>query len=144
MRKVTSIRLYRWFRYFQDGFGYISIPIAIVNFLTVFYYLLVSKVAFLQVIFPDFIIFTIAVIGVFFPLSAGVGWWHIKKSQMYESENILMTENNPIAVYGNRVTMEMQRETLKALNISPSQEFNHLLAYWQRLDEKIKWRPTNA
>jgi hypothetical protein len=60
---------------------------------------------------------------------------------MYEAENVLMTENNPISVHTSRVYLDNQVLFMSAVGVEPTKEFMEIHAYWKRLDEKIRWRP---
>lgn len=138
---ITSVRIYRWTRYFQDGFSYLSYPITLINFLTIIFYLLLDKVPWMKILFPHFIIFALVSITILLPLSAFIGFLHIKHSRMYEAENVLMTENNPISVHTSRVYLDNQVLFMSAVGVEPTKEFMEIHAYWKRLDEKIRWRP---
>ena len=70
----TKTKLYRWFRYFQNGFALLSLPLSVINFATIFYYLLVEKVSALTSLFPSFTFFLVASILIFTPLSTALGW----------------------------------------------------------------------
>ncbi len=139
--KLNNIKLYRWQRYFTDGWAYITYPTGIIGFLTTTYYLLIDNVSWLKAAFPNFWLFTAVSVIAVLPLSAFLGFLHIKKSQMYEAESVLMTEKNAVAVHGAYVSYVTQLKMLQSLNIEPPAEFMEFLEYWQNLDSKIKWRP---
>lgn len=134
--------LFRSWRYFREGYGlYISLPVGILNFLTITYYILLERIPTLKSILPHFTIFaTIALLTVF-PLATFLGWLHIRRSRAFSTELIIATETNPITIRSQRVGMEMTIQVLKALNIPITKDYEDLFQYWKRLDEKVNWQP---
>jgi hypothetical protein len=139
--RINSVKVYRWFRYFQQGFSLLGLPLTIINFATIFYYLLVEKIPTLISVFPNYIIFLASSLIVFLPLSILLGWYYTKRSKVYGSEMVLLTEVNPLGVHSSRLGCEQQLDILKALNIEPNPEYLKLADFWRKLDEDKRWRP---
>ena len=138
--KITR-KGYRFFQYFSEGLSFLSLPLSVVNFVTVVYYLLVGNVSVLKAAFPSIEIFTVVSLGVLVPLAIGTGWVRMKRSLFYGEQSVVMTESNPLAVHGSRVLYDMELLMLNKLNIEPSVDFVNLLEYWRRLDKAQDWRP---
>ena len=116
-------------------------PLSVINFATIFYYLLVEKVSALTSLFPSFTFFLVASILIFTPLSTALGWYYTRRSKVYGSEMVLLTEVNPLTVHTSRLAVEAQIRTLEAVGVTPSQEFRNLLDFWVKLDNEKRWRP---
>ena len=140
--RTKSVTLARCFQYFQQGFNLLSLPISLVSTATIFYYLLISHFAFLHIIFPNFIYFLAGGAAVFIPAAIMLGWYYTKRSKIYGSQTVLLTEVNPLAVHSSRLQMEQQIEILKALHLQPTNEYVKLAGFWQKLDDEKRWRPT--
>lgn len=134
-------RIYRFFQYFSEGLGFLSLPLSILNFVTVIFYLLVENIPFLNWLFPDFLIFALSSLAIFIPLAIGTGWLRMKRSLFFGIQGVVMAESNPIIVHGTCVSYEAQLQMLTALGLKPSTEFTRFLEYWQKLDRKQNWRP---
>jgi len=138
--KMTRMRLYRWFRYFQDGFSYLSYPLTVINFMTITFYLLIQNVPFLSAVFPHFVIFAFVSALLIGPLSAVIGWLHIKRTKFYGAESIVLTEASPLAVLGNAMYCENTLMMMKKLGIKPSQDFLQYCEYWSKVSKKLDWK----
>lgn len=138
---MNSVFLSRCFSYFQQGYNLLSFPMSLISFATVIYYLLIDHFAILKVIFPAFTYFILIGAIIFIPLSSGIGWFYTKRSRVFGSQQVLMTEVNPLTVHSSRLQMEQQMEILKALQLEPSAEYVRLTEFWQRLDDAKRWRP---
>jgi hypothetical protein len=138
--RITKLRLYRWFRYFQDGFSYLSYPLTVINFMTITFYLLIDRVPFLKALFPHFVIFAFISVLVIGPLSTVIGWLHIKRTKFYGAETIVLTEANPLAVMGNTMYCENTLVIMKKLGVKPSREFLQYCEYWKKLSERLDWK----
>jgi len=137
---MNNVRVYRWFRYFQQGFNLLNLPISLVSTATILYYLLIAKFSIFHYIFPEFVYFLTIGVLTFVPLSILIGWYYTS-SKVYGSEMALLTEVNPLGVHNSRLQMEQQLEILKALNITPAPEYLRLTEFWRSLDDKKRWRP---
>ncbi|MHA1407950.1 MAG: hypothetical protein ACTSSG_11310 [Candidatus Heimdallarchaeaceae archaeon] len=132
-------RLYRFWRYFRDGYGiYISKPLSILNFLTITFYLLVDKLPFLKVFFHHFYVYLIVASSIFIPLSIFLGWFHMRKSRIYGVESILAIESNPLTVRSQRIAMDSTLAICEKLNVELSDDWHRLHNYWVKLDNKYK------
>lgn len=84
-----------WY-YFRIGYGtYLTFLMGIVSTLTVVYYLLIKSVPILQDLFGSFTRFAVIAVVAGVPLSAFIGWLHIKGTSAMASEQDIMTEANP-------------------------------------------------
>jgi hypothetical protein len=74
---------------------YLTFLLGYVSTLVTVYYLAIKNVPDLFAIFPRFVPFAAlaTVIGV--PLSVGIGWVHLKRSNLYSSEADIGVESNP-------------------------------------------------
>ena len=59
------------------------------------YYLAIKNVPQLLVIFPRFVPFAVLCTLIGVPLSVGIGWVHLKRSNLYSSEADISVESNP-------------------------------------------------
>ena len=88
--------LFRSWFYFRVGYAtYVALLIGIASNLLLFYRLGVQYVKFLSDIFPTLTIFTLAAIGVTFPLSVGAGLYHMKRTGAFAADASVQTESNP-------------------------------------------------
>ena len=88
--------LFRSWFYFRVGYAtYVALLIGIASNLLLFYRLGVQYVKFLSDIFPTLTIFTLAAIGVTFPLSVGAGLYHMKRTGAYAADASVQIESNP-------------------------------------------------
>jgi hypothetical protein len=138
--RITKLRMYRWFRYFQDGFSYLSYPLTVVNFMTITFYLLIETIPFLKALFPHFAVFALVIIIVIGPLSTIIGWLHIKRTKFYGAETVVLTEANPLAVMANAMYCQNTLVIMKKLGIKPSGEFLRYSEYWKKLGGRLDWR----
>jgi hypothetical protein len=69
-------------------FGYVSTLVTV-------YYLAIKNVPDLVAIFPRFVPFAVLATVVGVPLSVGIGWFHLKRSNLYSSEADISVEANP-------------------------------------------------
>lgn len=84
-----------WY-YFRIGYStYLTFLLGYVSTLVTVYYLAIKNVPDLFTIFPRFIPFAAlaTVIGV--PLSVAIGWFHLKRSNLFSSEADIGIESNP-------------------------------------------------
>lgn len=134
-------RVYRFFQYFSEGLSFLSLPLSILNFITVIYYLLIGNIAFLKWMFPSFLLFIVSSLVILIPLAIGIGWLRMKRSLFYGIQGVVMTESNPLTVHSSRVLYEMELAMLIKLKVKPSAEYMRLLEYWRSLDKEQNWRP---
>lgn len=92
---MTDLIFRSWY-YFRLGYGtYLSFFVGFTTFVSTTYYLAVTKLPFLQEIFAHFTEFAIAAILVIVPLSVGIGWMHMKRTQAYSTDTAIGVESNP-------------------------------------------------
>ena len=88
--------LFRAFYYFRIGYTtYLSLPVALIGYITVIYQLLLRNVQFLEWLFPNFSTFLILATTTLLPTSVLLGWVHIKRSLAFKSEMDVNVEANP-------------------------------------------------
>lgn len=142
LSRVNRAFLYRQWKYWQLGYGlFLTKPIAILQFITVMYVLLLERISFLKVFLPHFTYFAVFSFFLLGPLGILLGWFYMRKSKIFGVEAILATESNPLTVHTQRVAMENSLKVLKALKITPAPEWLNLYEYWKHLDKKTKWKP---
>jgi hypothetical protein len=116
---------YRAWYYFRMGYAtYLTYLIGYVSTLITVYYLAIKSVPPLLDIFPRFVPFALlaTVIGV--PLSVGIGWVHLKRSQLYSSEVDVGVEANP---YNYRVIPGKEREAFAPFYLEMLTQIERLL-----------------
>ncbi len=137
---MKRIVLYRWWQYFRQGYGiYLSLPVGILNFLTITYYLSMERISWLKVLLPQFSSFMLLALITVLPIATLLGWLHMKRTKLFSTEQIVITETNPITVHCQRVGMEMTIKVLEALKIPVDPSYQRLYEYWKHLDEKAGW-----
>jgi hypothetical protein len=82
--------------YFRMGYSvYLSFIMAVVNVMVTVYYLAITNIQELKLVFPDFTSWAITVIIIGTPLSVFIGWMHLKRSPAFRSEMDVAVESNP-------------------------------------------------
>ncbi|MGH2574858.1 MAG: hypothetical protein ACRDFC_04055 [Ignavibacteria bacterium] len=93
MKKKLLFR--SWF-YLRIGWAtYFALIVAMINTLTVTYYLLVNNVTILQGLFPSFLYYITIITIIAMPLLTLVGYAHFRRSQAYGAEAEVTIESNP-------------------------------------------------
>lgn len=86
----------RFFYYFRIAYAtYLGLLLGVISFLTTTYYLAIQNIPFLKGVFPGFIEFSIVTFFIVTPFGIGLGWWHLKHSPFYRSEQEIGVEANP-------------------------------------------------
>ena len=94
--KLRKVRPFRLWYYLRQGYGvYLVFIIGMVNLMTTTYYLAVKNIPYLLKLFPGFTEWILFLIVVGFPLSLGLGYWHMKRSGAQSSQLEVDTEINP-------------------------------------------------
>jgi len=85
-----------WF-YFQKGYAtYLNLPIALISVATTLYYLAIRSLPFLEKIFPKFHYFLL-IFPAIYPIGVFLGWFHYRKSQIFQTEQEVITKSNPFS-----------------------------------------------
>lgn len=93
---ATSRWVFRAWYYFRLGYStYLTFLLGYVSTLVTVYYLAVQNMPALLDIFPHFVTFAILASAVGAPLAVGLGWIHLKRSNLFSSEVDITTEANP-------------------------------------------------
>jgi len=93
--KKTNFLFRVWF-YFRIGYGtYLTFILGIGSTLVTVYYLAVNNIQFLQSVFPAFWIFSVISLVVGIPAAVILGWYHVKGSTIFKSEQDITVEANP-------------------------------------------------
>ncbi len=88
--------LFRIWYYFRIGYGpYLTFILGIATTLVTVYYLAINNIPFLQSIFPAFWVFSLISLIVGIPAACILGWFHIKGSAIFKSEQDITMEANP-------------------------------------------------
>ena len=88
--------LFRAWYYFRIGYGtYLTFVLGIVTTLVTVYYLAINNIPFLQSVFPAFWIFSVISLIVGIPSAVILGWFHVKGSAIFKSEQDITMEANP-------------------------------------------------
>ena len=94
MKKTNFI--FRVWYYFRIGYGtYLTFILGIVSTLVTVYYLAINNITFLQSVFPAFWIFSVISLVVGIPVAVILGWYHVKGSGIFMSEQDINVEANP-------------------------------------------------
>ncbi len=136
---MIKTRIYRYANYFRVGYGkYLSLPLGIFQMVIVVYLWASEKFPLLSNNFIPFVVFGLLCTSF---LGTYLGWFDIRKSQIYTTEAIIAAVSNPMAVHMNSIAFEAQKQILDSLKITPSEEWRRLYNYWSKLDENGRWRP---
>jgi len=93
---MGKIRPFRYWFYLRTGYQlYFAFVFAIVNTLTITYFLAIEKAPFLKEVFPNFITYAIFLIAIGLPILIGTGFIHFKKIPAFKSETEVAVESNP-------------------------------------------------
>jgi hypothetical protein len=88
--------VYRSWYYFRLGYGtYLTFVLGYVSTLITVYYLAIKNMSPLLDLFPHFGPFAVLASVVGIPLAIVVGWIHLKRSNLYSSEQDITVESNP-------------------------------------------------
>jgi len=88
--------LFRVWYYFRMGYGtYLTFVLGIVTTLVTVYYLAINNIPFLQSVFPAFWVFSVISLIVGIPSAVMLGWFHVKGSAIFKSEQDITMEANP-------------------------------------------------
>lgn len=94
MKKLNF--LFRVWFYFRMGYGtYLTFILGIGSTLVTVYYLAINNIQFLQSVFPAFWIFSVISLVVGIPSAIILGWFHVKGSGIFMSEQDINVEANP-------------------------------------------------
>ena len=93
---MSKKRPFRAWFYFRQGWtAYFAFIMAMINVLTVTYFLAIDNYPSLQAIFPTFAHYIIIVVSIGVPLLVLVGYFHYKRSQAFTAEADINMEANP-------------------------------------------------
>jgi hypothetical protein len=88
--------LFRVWFYFRMGYGtYLTFILGIGSTLVTVYYLAINNIQFLKSVFPVFWIFSVISLIVGIPSAVILGWYHVKGSGIFMSEQDITVEANP-------------------------------------------------
>ena len=105
--------IFRCWYYFRTGWGtYFAFISAAINTLTVTYYLAIDRYPILKELFPNFVLYVIALTIIAVPILVLAGYVHYKRSAAFRAEADLNIEINP---YQRR--MLVNTEIILALNL---------------------------
>jgi len=140
--RVNRILLYRAWKYWQLGYSlFLTKPIAIIQFITVMYVLLLERITFLKLLLPHFSFFILVALLILGPSGVLLGWLYMRRTKMYGAEVILSATSNPFSAHANRVSYDMAFQVYQALGVTPSDDWLRMYDLWKRLDEKMGWKP---
>ena len=115
---MVKFRAFRYWYYLRQGYlVYFSFIFAVVNTLTVTYFLAIEKAAFLKEIFPTFPIYAAYLVVIGVPLLVFSGYYHFKKVPAYKSEMETNIESNP---YTYKLTPGHQLEVVMPFYLTMS------------------------
>jgi len=94
---ATAVRLItRSWYYFRLGYStYLTFLLGYFSTLVTVYYLAIRNMPALLDIFPHFVPFAVLGTIVGAPLSVAIGWFHLKRSSLFSSEQDISVESNP-------------------------------------------------
>jgi hypothetical protein len=88
--------LFRVWYYFRIGYGtYLTFVLGIVTTIVTVYYLAINNIPQLKFVFPAFWIFSVISLIVSIPICCALGWFHVKGSAIFKSEQDITMEANP-------------------------------------------------
>ncbi len=93
---MGKFRPFRYWFYLRTGYQlYFAFVFAVVNTLTITYFLAIEKAPFLKQIFPDFLTYALFLIAIGLPILVGTGFIHFKKIPAFKSDTEVAVESNP-------------------------------------------------
>ena len=99
---------YRTFYYLRTGHKlYLAFPLTLTNTLVIVYYFLIRGKMFIWLTQHKFLAFSAVGLGTVLPLTAFLGWLHLKRLPGYAAEADLIVESNP---YFYKLAPGVQRE----------------------------------
>jgi len=109
LRQLASLRwISRAWYYFRLGYStYLTFLLGYLSTLITVYYLAIKNIPYLLDLFPRFVPFAILATIIGAPLSVVIGWFHIKRSILFSSEQDISVEANP---YQYKLTPGMAKE----------------------------------
>ena len=119
--------LYRMWYYFRLGYGtYVTFPFGLLSFIATVYYLLIKNIPVLSELFPSVIVFSLLIAVIGGPVSIGFGWWHMKRSRIYSTEQDIGYEANPYVYkipegFMKEAVFPFYKETLSVLRAMAQQ-----------------------
>ncbi len=129
-----------WF-YFRIGYStYLTFLLGYVSTLITVYYLAIKNIPQLLDIFPHFVPFSILATVIGGPLSATIGWIHLKRSAAFRSEMDINVEANP---YYYKFPPGHQREVVAPLYLELLVQLKSILNAQKLLDDEGKTRIEN-
>jgi hypothetical protein len=88
--------LFRVWYYFRIGYGtYLTFILGIGSTLITVYYLAINNIALLKELFPQFWFFSVISLVLGIPVACILGWFHVKGSSIFKSEQDINAEANP-------------------------------------------------
>jgi len=134
----VSNLIYRMWYYFRVGYStYLTFLLGFATTLVTVYYLAIKNVPQLLDIFPHFLPFTILCLVVGVPLSAFIGWYHIKGTAIWRSELDISVEANP---YNYKVPSGFWKEAFTPLYLEVLRGMKKMLEKQNMLSEDEKKR----
>lgn len=105
--------IFRSWYYFRIGYStYLSLPVALIGWGSAIYYLAITNLPFLQLMFPHFFHFLIVIIVILPLLGGSLGYIHFKKVFSYKAELDIQVESNP---YTTKIVVPVNLPGLKLL-----------------------------
>jgi len=103
---ITSFSRRRWMNFRHGHSIYLIFALTFINFILIFYRLLIERVDFISDIFSSLWVFAIVFILIYIPVAVLIGHWHRKTQLKVEME--LMQRQNPMLARWFRVLFDMQ------------------------------------
>ena len=143
--------LFRLWYYFRIGYGtYLTFILGIGSTLITVYYLAINNIDFLKTFFPQFYIFSIMALVIGVPAAVMLGWFHVKGSGIFKSEQDINMEANPYNFkippgYWQEAFAPTYLELLKGIskildkqNLISEEEKKHISQIEEKLESLIK------
>jgi hypothetical protein len=128
--------LFRAWYYFRLGYGtYLTFVLGIGTTLVTVYYLAINNISVLKNLFPQFYIFATFGFVTGVPLSCILGWFHVKGSGIFKSEQDITMEANP---YNYRIPPGYWQECFVPLYLELMNGMEKMLDKQQLLTEEEK------
>jgi hypothetical protein len=136
--KLTDLIFRSWY-YFRLGYGtYLSFFVGFFQLIVTTYYLAIPKIPFLQEVFGHLVFFVVFTMVAIIPLSVLIGWFHMKRTQAYQTDTVIGVESNPynykispgketeIFIPYYAVVCSLLLKTLERQNLLSAEEKNEL------------------
>jgi hypothetical protein len=111
----------RWYDFRQGHGMYLVFAMSFVNFILIFYRLLIEEVNFLDKIFSNLWVFVIIFLIAYIPLAILIGNWHRKTQMRIEHEQSM--KQSPLMAKNFRIILDLLEGKASAVEVEEFRKF---------------------